>query len=125
MEVQTAGRVGAAARPRDRVNTAQQLALSLYLERCQVDTPLSLVKRVWRHVHEYRQRVGCVLDFGAGDGRFAQVGAYSQYVGYEIDRARLAAAPELPSGATLLNTCAFANPRQDGDVCVGNPPYVR
>src|SRR5947199_194444 len=62
--------------------------VSLYLDRCQVDTPASLVKATWTHVRLLRHRLKLVVDFGAGDGRFAHGGKYSSYVGYEIDGAR-------------------------------------
>lgn len=100
-------------------------AASLYLDRCQVDTPPSLVKDVWRLIHERRPgRVGGVLDFGAGDGRFAQGGHYGSYVGYEIDRARYAGA-RLPANARMINACAFSGAIEPASVCLGNPPYVR
>lgn len=99
-------------------------SVTLYLDRCQVDTPESLVARVWGHVRERRLRVGTVIDFGAGDARFAREGKYRSYIGYEIDATRCATA-KLPSRATLLNQCAFADERSDADLCIGNPPYVR
>jgi len=100
-------------------------AVTLYLDRCQVDTPYDVVSALWRHIAERRDHVGKVVDFGAGDGRFAWKGAkYEAYVGYEIDVARSQHA-KLPSRATLLNRCAFADTIDDADVCIGNPPYVR
>ena len=100
-------------------------AVSLYLDRCQVDTPDNIVSKVWEIVHERRSaRVGKVVDFGAGDGRFAKVEHYLQYCGYEIDPRR---SPQgaLPKRATLLHQCAFSETVDDADVCIGNPPYVR
>jgi hypothetical protein len=99
-------------------------SVTLYLDRCQVDTPNALVENVWDHVRERRSKVGRVIDFGAGDGRFARGGKYRCYVGYEIDAARCVTA-KLPSNATLVNKCAFADERSDADLCIGNPPYVR
>ena len=99
-------------------------AVSLYLDRCQVDTPTMVVEAVWRHIAERRQRVGKVVDFGAGDGRFARVGAYEAYIGYEIDLGRCKEF-NLPPHATMLNRCAFTDVINDADVCIGNPPYVR
>ena len=32
-----------------------------YLEKCQVDTPPSLIRAAWRHVWEYREHVGKVV----------------------------------------------------------------
>ena len=96
-----------------------------YLERCQVDTPATVVTATWNHVHRLRpDGVGRVLDLGAGDGRFARQGAYESYVGYEIDAGRSAGA-RLPSNARLLNRCAFSDLPPDADVCIGNPPFVR
>ncbi|MDJ1167506.1 hypothetical protein QHI69_36900 [Burkholderia gladioli pv. gladioli] len=99
-------------------------SVELYLDRCQVDTPGKIVSSVWEHIHERRATVGKVVDFGAGDGRFAREGRYKSYVGYEIDAARCERA-SLPSSATLLPQCAFSARIDDADVCLGNPPYVR
>lgn len=99
-------------------------AVSLYLDRCQVDTPDSLVQATWAHVNDVRPSVGKVLDFGAGDGRFARYGTYDSYVGYEIDDARRRGAV-LPDNAVLINQCAFHEVIDDADLCIGNPPFVR
>jgi predicted RNA methylase len=99
-------------------------SVTLYLDRCQVDTPKELVSNVWEHVRNRRSRIGTVIDFGAGDGRFAHGGRFRTYIGYEIDGKRCATA-KLPPHATLLNKCAFAETRSDADLCIGNPPYVR
>lgn len=99
-------------------------AVSLYLNRCQVDTPTGVVEAVWNHIAERRQRVAKVVDFGAGDGRFARSGQYDTYIGYEIDRDR-SRESDLPPGAILIHQCAFADVIEDADVCIGNPPYVR
>ena len=99
-------------------------AVAQYLNRCQVNTPSEIVAEVWQHVHEHRQRLEKVIDFGAGDGRFAQTGEYEQYVGYEID-AELCRDAQLPLGASLVNSCAFSSIVTDADLCIGNPPYVR
>jgi hypothetical protein len=98
--------------------------VTLYLDRCQVDTPHEVVSAVWRHIAERRTHVTKVVDFGAGDGRFATVGKYESYVGYEIDFDR-AKHTKLPRRASLINQCAFSDIVKDADVCVGNPPYVR
>ena len=105
-------------------NWGSYAAVALYLERCQVLTPSAVVSEVWQQVHKRRQRLGKVVDFGAGDGRFAEVGEYEQYVGYEID-AELCRRADLPSGARLVNACAFSEALTDADLCIGNPPYVR
>jgi hypothetical protein len=99
-------------------------SVSLYLQRCQVATPERLVEATWRHVHDARPEIGKVIDFGAGDGRFARHGSYRHYVGYEID-ARLCKRGTLPPNARLLNRCAFSDDVVDADVCIGNPPFVR
>lgn len=98
--------------------------VTLYLDRCQVDTPTAVVESVWRQVSRRRKAVGSVVDFGAGDGRFGRVGEFRSYVGYEIDCKRWSNA-NLPAGARLVNQCAFAESAEDADVCIGNPPYVR
>ena len=99
-------------------------SVSLYLDRCQVDTPNELVKAAWDHVHLLRTQVGKVLDLGAGDARFAAGGRYEEYIGYEIDSDRCLNV-RLPDNATLLNRCAFSDDVDDADLCIGNPPFVR
>ncbi|MGY4179201.1 hypothetical protein ACVIHH_004492 [Bradyrhizobium sp. USDA 4518] len=99
-------------------------AVSLYLERCQVDTPSSLVKATWAHVSNLRGKLDKVVDFGAGDGRFAKAGRFKQYIGYEIDPERCNGA-KLPANAALANRCAFSDEIVDADLCIGNPPFVR
>ena len=99
-------------------------SVSLYLDRCRIDTPRSLIDAAWAHVESLRGSVGKVVDFGAGDGRFARTGTYRTYVGYEIDEERCRGA-RLPNNATLLNRCAFSDKITDADLCIGNPPFVR
>lgn len=99
-------------------------AVSLYLDRCQVDTPTDLVSQVWAHVLERREKIDSVLDFGAGDGRFAHGGTYKTYVGYEVDPKRWGAA-RLPGNARLIHNCAFKGRPKPASLCIGNPPYVR
>lgn len=99
-------------------------SVSLYLDRCQVETPDGLVQATWHHVHGLRPQIGKVVDFGAGDGRFSRYGRYRQYVGYEIDT-ELCAKSDLPDTASLINKCAFSDEVMDADVCIGNPPFVR
>ena len=100
----------------------EESAVSLYLKRCQVNTPERLVSSVWQHVEKYRTSIGKVLDFGAGDGRFAKYGKYDSYHGYEIDGTL---ARTLPHNAHIVNACAFSTHISDADVCIGNPPFVR
>ena len=99
-------------------------AVALYLDRCQIDTPDELVHAVWRQISRRRRTIGKVVDFGAGDGRFARGGQYSEYLGYEIDWFRCSDV-KLPRGASLINRCAFSDAITDADVCLGNPPFVR
>ena len=98
--------------------------VSLYLSRCQIDTPRRLVEQTWELVHELRPTVGDVVDFGAGDARFAFAGNYGSYVGYEIDEDRLPANP-LPLNARVDHRCAFSSEIDRADLCIGNPPFVR
>jgi hypothetical protein len=98
--------------------------VSLYLQRCQVSTPDELVEATWRHVRALRREINTVVDFGAGDGRFARGGNYTSYVGYEIDPA-LCDDADLPPNARLVNECAFLMGEHDVDLCIGNPPFVR
>jgi predicted RNA methylase len=98
--------------------------LSLYLDRCQVDTPPSLVAMTWQQVLARRSHVGSVVDFGAGDGRFGSLGQYDSYVGYEIDLSRCSR-HRLPPKATIIHHCAFADVIENADLTIGNPPFVR
>ena len=98
--------------------------IALYLDICQVDTPPRLVKATWDHVRQLRTEIGLVVDFGAGDGRFAQYGQYQQYLGFEVDRTRILGA-KLPENANLIEQCAFSAERVQADLCIGNPPFVR
>jgi hypothetical protein len=99
-------------------------AVALYLDRCQVETPVRVISKLWELLAARRKRVGKTVDFGAGDGRFAKFGNYKQYLGYEIDLNRWPI-DGLPKRAKLIGECAFAAEVRDADACVGNPPYVR
>lgn len=96
----------------------------MYLDRCQVDTPSTLVGAAWKHVQDLRKDIHTVIDFGAGDGRFAFRGKYKRYIGYEIDPSR-SENNLLPRNAKILNQCAFERPIKNADLCIGNPPFVR
>ena len=101
------------------------VSVSSYLDRCQVDTPKEVVQSTWKHVRKLRQgNIGKVIDFGAGDGRFALYGQFECYIGYEIDAGRCVG-DRLPKNAKLVNRCAFTHLTADADVCIGNPPFVR
>ena len=95
-----------------------------YLNRCQIDTPASLVDATWKRALACRSRYGKVVDFGAGDGRFATPEHYDSYVGYEIDLSRAPITP-LPPTARIEHACAFSAHVHDADLCIGNPPFVR
>lgn len=99
-------------------------SVSLYLDRCQVETPPSLVNATWALVRALRSKLGTVIDFGAGDGRFSLSGSYDKYIGYEIDNTIIPSS-SLPSNALVINRCAFSSLICDADLCIGNPPYVR
>jgi hypothetical protein len=99
-------------------------AVTLYLDRCQIDTPADVIARVWAQVYRRRSSIGKVVDFGAGDGRFSGAEGVFQYVGYEIDGERCRSA-SLPRNARLIQKCAFSESITDADICLGNPPYVR
>lgn len=110
------------------VTVAEDVADSLrddshYLGRCQHDTPSDLVSLAWFQVSQRRIAIDSVVDFGAGDGRFAMPGKFKTYRGYEIDRRRIS--PSLPSGVEIVADCAFSHQTRTADVCIGNPPYVR
>ena len=97
---------------------------TLYLNRCQVDTPDALVEATWAHVCKLRTSILKVVDFGAGDGRFARYGRYDRYIGYEIDGQRIGSAV-LPPNAEIIEKSAFDSEIDDADLCIGNPPFVR
>jgi hypothetical protein len=105
-------------------NWGSARAVSLYLDRCRVDTPFNVISRLWFQVNKLRPRIKKVVDFGAGDGRFAATGEFERYVGFEIDLDRCLAA-RLPERAKMMNQCAFSDEIKDADLCLGNPPYVR
>jgi hypothetical protein len=98
--------------------------VTLYLDRCQVDSSANLVKLVWDQTSLIKKSFGKVVDFGAGDGRFATLGDFKQYIGFEIDKSRCLSA-QLPKNAKLTRACAFSTHIDDADLCIGNPPYVR
>ncbi|WP_127025291.1 Eco57I restriction-modification methylase domain-containing protein [Rheinheimera mangrovi] len=95
-----------------------------YLAKCQVDTPIDIVEQAWKIAFQHRQQFLSVVDFGAGDGKFAHGGQYSNYVGYEID-SRRTKHTSLPSNAEIIHKCAFSDVKGNFDLCIGNPPYVR
>ena len=100
------------------------LDADLYLHRCQIDTPGPLVTATWQRALSRRPSYGKVVDFGAGDGRFARCEHYDSYVGYEIDLSRTPA-NALPLAARIEHACAFSALIDDADLCIGNPPFVR
>jgi len=90
----------------------------------QVDTPRDVVSLFWEITHKYRLHFSNILDLGAGDGRFAFGGKFTQYEGIEIDPPRWATI-QLPKKASILQGCAFQHRGNGYDACIGNPPYVR
>ncbi|MBA7561041.1 hypothetical protein ES708_02675 [subsurface metagenome] len=94
------------------------------LKGCQVATPSHVVEGVWRLIGEYRSDIGRVVDFGAGDGRFAYGGRYKSYLGIEIDD-DYERQPGLPRNARICKNCAFDFNGGSYDLCIGNPPYIR
>jgi Eco57I restriction-modification methylase len=94
------------------------------LSQSQVSTPAKVVSLFWRLTKNRRERLGKVLDLGAGDARFCRSGNFQKYVGVEIDRSKSQAAV-LPDNAKLINNCAFKHRAKFYDGCIGNPPYVR
>ena len=106
-------------------NWGEPSSVSSYLNRCQVDTPADVVVKTWEHIRRLRsQSIDKVVDFGAGDARFAVGGTYRSYIGFEIDAERCVSS-QLPENARLVNRCAFSELITDADVCIGNPPFVR
>ncbi|WP_333797963.1 Eco57I restriction-modification methylase domain-containing protein [Rheinheimera sp.] len=95
-----------------------------YLAKCQVDTPSNIVEQAWRIALQHRTDFHKVVDFGAGDGKFAFGGKYNNYIGYEIDKRRTHER-DLPPNASIVHKCAFSEIRGGFDLCIGNPPYVR
>jgi len=93
------------------------------LDGCQIQTQLKIVKVLWDILLKYRELIGVVADFGAGDGRFALEGNYKKYIGVEVDRSQRPI-DNLPNNAVLKNGCLL-DIKQKFDACIGNPPYYR
>ncbi len=83
--------------------------VSAYLDRCQVDTPDAWVERVWELIASKRAHVGKVVEFGAGDGRFACFGSFDTYIGYKVDKAR-SGQRSLPRHAKLVQIARSRRP---------------
>lgn len=107
-----------------KANWGDWSSVSFFLEKGQVDTPHKLVESTWEHVHRLRPNIGKVIDFGAGDGRFAGYGKFNYYLGLEIDAQRCVQSNLAPN-AEIQNKCAFSLNIDDADLCIGNPPFVR
>ncbi len=107
------------------LNSQERADTSTYLSKCQVDTPEPLVRLVWRLVNARRPNAGEVVDFGCGDARFANAGAYTRYTGYEIDASRIRKPADVR--CKIRNKSAFeSSPSQSRYLTsIGNPPYVR
>lgn len=92
-------------------------------KRAQIETPKDIIKFFWHILSNYRKSFGKVIDFGAGDGRFAWSRRYSSYEGVEIDEIRYRNY-RIPKRASIKYGCAFEYPKKNFDTCIGNPPYV-
>lgn len=93
------------------------------LKRCQVATPHEVVKLMWGLVKDRRENIESVVDLGAGDSRFASVGAYQSYTGVELDDNVESVC--LRPNAEVVREDAFAWNGCDFDLAIGNPPYVK
>jgi predicted RNA methylase len=94
------------------------------LSESQVTTPKPVVSLFWQLTKQHRDRLGSVLDMGAGDARFAQGGCFERYVGVEIDGRRVTAATP-PTSGKIIHDCVFRHKEGGYDACIGNPPYAR
>lgn len=87
-------------------------------------TPERVVSLFWKLIKQHRQRLGSVLDMGAGDCVLANGGAFDEYIGVEIDRKRVANAKP-PANGRVIHGCVFRHEGAGYDACIGNPPYQR
>ncbi|MEW8461487.1 MAG: hypothetical protein AB2653_14370, partial [Candidatus Thiodiazotropha endolucinida] len=94
-----------------------------FLNVCQVETPHYIVEGMWKIASKYRQKISQVIDYGAGDGRFASSDLYESYLGYEFDPDRLPC-HNLPHNAHIITADAFTS-QDEACLCIGNPPYIR
>lgn len=95
-----------------------------YLSKCQYDTPDFVAKAIWNMLHKFRKGFENVVDYGAGDGRFALYDFYKNYIGFEIDSTRTTL-DNLPKNAEIKFTCGLSSTEREFDLCIGNPPFVR
>lgn len=94
------------------------------LIRCQINTPFKILNFFSKLLGQHRENLGKVIDLGAGDGRFALIGDYQSYEGYEIDdTCKLLS--NLPENSTISHECAFSDIEGNYDTCIGNPPFIR
>lgn len=56
------------------------------ISQSQVETPARVVSLFWDLTRLHRDRLGCVLDMGAGDCRFAKGGLFERYVAWKSTR---------------------------------------
>ncbi|KQQ96150.1 Eco57I restriction-modification methylase domain-containing protein [Massilia sp. Leaf139] len=99
----------------------------VHLASCQIETPHEVVDLAWGLAREARERSKFknVIDFGAGDCRFALRPEYFEsYLGIERDCSRFQTA-QLPPNARVVLGDALEKNYVDFDLCIGNPPYVR
>lgn len=98
-----------------------------HLQNCQVETPHEIVDLVWKLACAKREnrRFSSVVDFGAGDARFAKnSSAYDEYTGVEMDKIKVAGL-RLPEKAKVVIADAMVWKGAGFDLCIGNPPYIR
>jgi predicted RNA methylase len=88
------------------------------LSQSQVTTPKEVVRLFWKLTKKYRQKLDCVLDMGAGDCRLGFGGNFRQYVGVEIDKARVAEA-QVPKNGKIICGCVFRHEESDYDALDG------
>lgn len=99
----------------------------VHLASCQIETPQEVVDLAWGLARELRERSKFqkVIDFGAGDCRFASRPEYFEsYLGIERDASRFQAV-KLPPNASVVLGDALVKTYVGYDLCIGNPPYVR
>lgn len=115
-------------RQEEYIHTSSNLSpmgdAKLYLDKCQVDTPYSVVAYLWSMLITTGRTFNRIVDYGAGDGRFSIGGKFESYLGFEIDRTRQPIG-NLPSNAKIIHQCALASKENEFDACIGNPPFVR
>jgi hypothetical protein len=99
----------------------------VHLASCQIETPFTVVDLAWKLARTLRRsgKFGSVIDFGAGDCRFARDHKFfDSYLGIERDPSRFESI-RLPPNAKVELGDALLKEFKNYDLCIGNPPYVR